>query len=185
MQAFFDIDTQIDFMFPAGALYTAGAEKLLPAIARLNRYAAANGIPLISTTCAHTEEAEEFRIWPPHCILGTVGQQKPACTLTATGQTIIAKNELDLFSNPALLPLLDRLGVDECVVYGVLIEYCVRLAVMGLLRSGRKVRLVSDATLALDEAAGKQVLEELQAAGTELTTLAARVPNTGAAADSA
>ena len=43
---FFDIDTQIDFLYPAGALYVPGAESLGPRIAALNRYAAANGIPL-------------------------------------------------------------------------------------------------------------------------------------------
>ena len=29
MKAFFDIDTQIDFLFPAGSLYVPGAERLL------------------------------------------------------------------------------------------------------------------------------------------------------------
>ena len=53
---FVDVDTQIDFLFPAGALYVPGAERLLPAIARLNHFAAAQGIPLISTTDAHSED---------------------------------------------------------------------------------------------------------------------------------
>jgi nicotinamidase-related amidase len=46
---FFDVDTQIDFMYPAGALYAPGAEKILNKIADLNRYAAANGFPVVST----------------------------------------------------------------------------------------------------------------------------------------
>ena len=37
--AFFDVDTQIDFLYPAGALYVPGAERIVPAIAALNRYA--------------------------------------------------------------------------------------------------------------------------------------------------
>ena len=48
MQAFFDIDTQIDFLYPAGAIYAPGAEKLIPAIKALNTYAVSNGIALIS-----------------------------------------------------------------------------------------------------------------------------------------
>ncbi len=55
MKLYFDIDTQIDFMFPAGALYVPGAEKLLPLIATLNRAAVAGGGKVISTMCAHTE----------------------------------------------------------------------------------------------------------------------------------
>ena len=42
---FFDIDTQIDFLYPAGALYVPGAERILPAIEHLNHYAAARSIP--------------------------------------------------------------------------------------------------------------------------------------------
>src|SRR5271165_5835142 len=66
--AFVDVDTQLDFLFPAGALYVPGAERIVPAVARLNRYAAECGIPVISTTDAHTETDPEFAVWPPHCI---------------------------------------------------------------------------------------------------------------------
>ena len=70
---FFDIDSQLDFLYPAGALYVPGAERIVPAIARLNRYAAAHGIPVVSTTDAHTEDDPEFQIWPHHCVAGNVG----------------------------------------------------------------------------------------------------------------
>src|SRR5580704_16678956 len=74
---FFDIDTQIDFVYPAGALYVPGAERILPTVAELNRRA-----PLvISTMDAHSEDDPEFKIYPHHCVVGTTGQQKPASTL--------------------------------------------------------------------------------------------------------
>ena len=38
---FFDVDTQLDFLYPAGALYVPGAETLLPALTRLTNFAAA------------------------------------------------------------------------------------------------------------------------------------------------
>src|ERR1019366_6978829 len=78
---FFDIDSQLDFLYPAGALYVSGAERVVPTIARLNRYAAAHGIPVISTTDAHAEDDPEFRQWPPHCVAGTIGQHKAEATL--------------------------------------------------------------------------------------------------------
>jgi nicotinamidase-related amidase len=59
---FFDIDTQIDFLFPAGALYAPGAEKIIGTVATLNRYAAKHGIPVVSTMDAHSENDPEFRI---------------------------------------------------------------------------------------------------------------------------
>ena len=68
---FFDVDTQNDFLYVAGALYVPGAESIVPRVAALNRYAAGAGIPLISTVDAHTENDPEFRDWPPHCVRGS------------------------------------------------------------------------------------------------------------------
>ncbi len=183
---FFDIDTQIDFLYPAGALYVPGAEKLVPAFARLNRYAAAHGIPVVSDTDAHAENDPEFRDWPAHCVVGTPGQQKPAQTLleqrvvipTAPGefaidgaaQIIVEKQTLDVFTNPNLPALLARLHADRYVVYGVVTEYCVRCALMGLVATGKRVEVVADAIQSLDEAAGRRTLEEFTAAGGRLTT---------------
>jgi nicotinamidase/pyrazinamidase len=167
MKAHFDIDTQIDFVFPAGALYGPGAERVIPAVAELNRYASEHGIPLISSMCAHPENAREFQVWPPHCVIGTAGQKKPAATLVEN-QIIIEKDDLDLFSNPTVLPLLDKLGIDECVVYGVFTEYCVKCAIMGLLKSGRKVTLMERATAHLSQTDGERVVQDFLAAGGQL-----------------
>jgi len=160
---FLDIDTQIDFMFPAGALYVPGAEKILDRVAALNRYAMANGIPLISTMDAHAEDDAEFKLYPHHCVAGTLGQRKPAATLV--GQIFIEKQKLDCFTNPELGPLLDRLAAERCVVYGVVTEICVRLAAMGLLKTGRRVEVVTDAVRSLSAEAAQGWFQEFQAAG--------------------
>jgi nicotinamidase/pyrazinamidase len=173
MKAFFDIDTQNDFVVPGGALYGPGAERVIPEVAALNRYAGEHGIPLISTMCAHREDSQEFRVWPPHCIVGTVGQQKPAATVLADreNQIVIEKDDIDMFSNPAVLPLLDTLGIDECFVYGVFTEFCVKCAIMGLLKSGRKVSLVTEATAHLLQAEGERVVADFVAAGGQCISL--------------
>lgn len=167
MKAFFDIDTQIDFVSPTGALYGPGAERVIPQVAALNRYAGDHGIPLISTMCAHPQDAAEFQVWPPHCIIGTPGQLKSPATLLAdpAKQIFIEKNDLDMFSNPTVLPLLEKLGIDDCYVYGVFTEYCVKCAIMGLLKTGRKVSLVSEATAHLSQAEGERVVADFLAAG--------------------
>ena len=58
-------------MYPARSRSSAN-------VARLNRYAGANGIPVISDMDAHSENDPEFRDWPSHCVAGTFGQMKPA-----------------------------------------------------------------------------------------------------------
>lgn len=184
---FFDIDTQIDFLYPAGALYVPGAERLLPQFEQLNRFAAQRGITVISTTDAHGENDPEFKRWPAHCVAGTLGQRKPESTLlpkrtvipTAPGkydisgaqQIVIEKQELDAFTNPNLRPLLDQLAADRYVVYGVVTEFCVRCAAMGLLRSGKRVEIVTDAIETLDEDYASRTLGEFTSARGKLTTV--------------
>jgi nicotinamidase/pyrazinamidase len=174
---FFDIDTQIDFVYPAGALYVPGAEHILPVVAELNRRAPV----VISTMDAHSEDDPEFQIYPHHCVVGTAGQHKPAITLldqratvpTATDgvrQFMLEKQKLDCFSSPHLLPLLDQLGADRYVVYGVVTEICVRCAAFGLLKTGKPVELATDAVKALDEQKAHEMLSEFTAAGGRLTT---------------
>jgi nicotinamidase/pyrazinamidase len=160
---FFDIDTQIDFVYPAGALYVPGAEKILPVIAQLNRKAPI----LISMMDAHSENDPEFQLYPHHCVAGTLGQQKPASTLLEKRdqQIIIEKQTFDCFSNPKLLPLLHELNAERYVVYGVVTEICVRLALFGLLKTGKRVEMVADAVKALDENAANKMVAEFLAAG--------------------
>jgi nicotinamidase/pyrazinamidase len=186
--AFFDIDTQIDFMLPAGALYVPGAETILDRIAVLNRHAASNGIPVISTADAHSEDDPEFKLWPHHCVAGTVGQQKcsvtllakrvvipnAACTPVIAGaqQIVIEKQTIDAFSNINLAAILHQLDAERYVVYGVVTEICVKSAVAGLLKTGARVEIVADAVRSLSQEAGAKALAEFTTAGCILTAVA-------------
>jgi nicotinamidase/pyrazinamidase len=191
---FFDVDTQIDFLFPAGALYVPGAERMVKTFGALTRFAAAKRFPIISDTDAHTENDPEFKTWKPHCVIGTAGQQKTANTLlnqplvlssadgsldairsriAGAAQIIVEKQALDCFTNPNLPPLLKLIGADRYVVYGVVTEYCVRHAAFGLLETGAQVELVTDAIKSLSTLDEQDVLKRFQSQGGVLTTSAA------------
>jgi nicotinamidase/pyrazinamidase len=183
---FFDIDSQLDFLYPAGALYVPGAEHVVPNIARLNRFAAAHSIPVISTTDAHTEDDPEFKTWPPHCVAGTTGQHKAEATLLdgrvvipnrecplpveGARQIIIEKQHVDVFTAPNLARVVELLAADRFVVYGVVTEICVLFAARGLLKYRKRLTIVTDAVAALTEAASQAALSEIQAGGGALAT---------------
>jgi nicotinamidase/pyrazinamidase len=183
---FFDIDTQLDFLYPAGALYVPGAEAIVDRVAGLNRWAAKHGIPVISTMDAHSENDPEFRDWPPHCIAGTLGQRKPASTLLekrvivpnapglpeteAAEQILLEKQALDCFTNVNLTELLHRLGAERCILYGVVTEICVKFAAMGLLKTGRRVEVVCDAVKELDPVASAKMMADFTASGGIITS---------------
>jgi nicotinamidase/pyrazinamidase len=194
---FFDVDTQLDFLYPAGALYVPGAEAIVDRIAALNRFAAASGIALVSTMDAHTENDPHFKEWPPHCVARTLGQRKPAATLVdqrcvipnAAGefapdgarQILVEKQANDCFTNVNLAGLLNRLAADRYVVYGVATEICVQCATDGLFAFGKRVELVTDAIRGLTEDGSKRMMEAFTAKGGVLTTLSAvtGVPQAG------
>ncbi len=165
---FIDVDTQIDFVFPAGALYVPGAETIVGTVARLNQHASAKGCRLISTMDAHSENDIEFRSWPPHCIVGQVGQQKPGGTLVS-GQTLFPKVTTNAFATGEMDVLLDAIGADHYVVYGVVTEICVEAVVRGLIRRGHTgIDLVEDAVRHLDPPSADALFRDLAAAGGRL-----------------
>ena len=184
---FFDIDSQLDFLYPAGALYVPHAERIVPAIARLNRFAAAHGIPIVSTTDAHAENDPEFSVWPPHCVAGTWGQRKAEATLLegrivvpnrecdiaveSAPQIIVEKQTVDVFEAPNLARVVECLSADRYVVYGVVTEICVLYAVRGLLKTGKPVTVVTDAVEALNAEASARALDEVCAGGGTLATV--------------
>jgi nicotinamidase/pyrazinamidase len=185
---YIDVDSQLDFLYPAGALYVPGAERVVPNIARLNRHAAGHGILVISTTDAHTESDPEFKVWPHHCIAGTHGQRKAESTLlerrvvvpnrehpldlAGAQQIVIEKQHVDVFTAPNLSRVLDLLAADRCIVYGVVTEICVLFASRGLRKTGRHVVVVTDAIETLNPADSKRALDEIVALGGTLTRTA-------------
>lgn len=191
---FFDVDTQLDFLYPSGALYVPSAEKIVEQIAALNRFAGSQGIPLISTMDAHTEDDPEFKAWPPHCVAGAIGQHKPEATLLSrrvvvpntrcdvaiegAQQILLEKQTFDCFTNVNLLGLLERLEAERYVVYGVVTEICVKMAAWGLLKTGKRVELVTDAVRSLNDSASTEMTTAFLGAGGVLTAIgvATRTP---------
>ncbi len=185
---YFDIDTQLDFVYPAGALYVPGAEAIVARVAALNAAAVARSIPLVSTMDAHAEDDVEFRLWPPHCVVGSLGQRKPGATLVARSavvpggpgaapafdapQILVEKQTVDAFSNPHFAAMLGALGAARSVVYGVAAEICVRHAAFGLLKTGREVAIVEDAVRGLKKQDELEMFEAFRAAGGRVIALA-------------
>jgi nicotinamidase/pyrazinamidase len=187
---FWEVDTQADFMLPGGKLYVPGAEKLIPNLNRLVDAARQGRVLLVSDACRHTPDDPEFATFPPHCVRGTPGAQiipegladkyltvpnergfKLPAEIFAYQQIVIEKQTLDVFDNPATNEIVDRLPKDaHYFVFGVVTEYCVRLAAKGLLARGRKVSLVQDAVETLRPEDGRRTIDELHALGAQFVS---------------
>lgn len=187
---FWLVDAQADFMLPGGKLYVAGAEKIIPNINRLVDVARQGRVLLISHGCHHSRNDPEFQAFPPHCIRDTPGariipegmarkfytvpnekKHRLPEGLLNVQQIVLEKQTLDIFDNPHASTIVDRLGPDvEYVVFGVVTEYCVRLAAKGLLGRGHEVAIVKDAIETLNPEEGRRTLDELKKLGARLIT---------------
>jgi nicotinamidase/pyrazinamidase len=187
---FWEVDTQADFMLPGGKLYVPGAERLLPNIRRLTDAARQDRVFLVSHGCYHTKDDLEFKMFPAHCVKGTPGSAYVPEALTekvisipneagATlpqdlfqyQQILLEKQTLDIFESLHAEELMKRLPQEAAfVVFGVVTEYCVRLAAKGLLERGRRVFIVQDAIETLKAEDGKSTVAELQALGAKFIT---------------
>jgi nicotinamidase/pyrazinamidase len=187
---FWKVDVQEDFMTPGGKLYVPGAEKLLPNIRRLTDAARQGRVLLVSHGCIHRKDDPEFAQFPPHCIRGTPGANlvpealtekfitipneagaKLPADLQQFHQIVLEKQTLDIFESRHAEALLKRLPRDaEFIVFGVVTEYCVRLAAKGLLERGRRVAIVKDAIETLNPDAARRTMAELTALGARTIT---------------
>jgi len=188
--AFFDVDTQVDFMRPTGRLYVKGAEQIVPNLDRLMRWAGANEVPVISSADAHSPDDPEFKIWPPHCVVDTPGQRRIPETLFPSpvvipcrpgafqpparwvGQFIVEKPTYSSQDNPNYEAILQAMGLRHAVVFGVATEFCVLADTLALCRRGFEVDVVTDAIKAITEAGGREAMEEMLAAGARIVTTA-------------
>ena len=181
---FVDVDTQRDFLDPAGALFVPGSDAIIAQLGRLTCFARERGIPVLATACRHTPDDAELQHFPPHCMAGSLGEARVAATawggqgarVLGPGEAFeddlpphltVQKREFDVFSHPAAGQVVDRYNRDRptFVVYGVATDYCVAAAVRGLLDRGCRVAVVVDAVRAIDASHEVDVFTEFTRRG--------------------
>jgi len=185
---FLDIETQFDFMNPHGNLYVPGAEDIVDNIKKLFDYAKEYIIKILSSIDAHSIDDPEFKLFFSHCIKGTPGNQKieaSTCndniiienrkqeiteSMMNHEQIIIESQTFDIFESINTDRIVNKLDACNYVVFGVATDYCVKAAVLGLLKRGDNVSLVTDATKAITKEGEEKSLNEMKGAGAVFTT---------------
>ncbi len=200
---FWDVDTQNDFMHADGKLYVPDAEQVIANLKRLSTHARQHAIRVVASADDHiagdaelSDTPDFVQTFPAHCMRGTSGQRKipetalhdplafdsvgrdpdevRAAVRQHSGDILLLKNRVDVFSNPNVEPVLDELNPDDVVVYGVALDICTRYAVEGLLdrRPDTKLYVVTDATKPIDADKGRALLDAWAERGAELVTTA-------------
>jgi len=202
-----DVDTQVDFIEPGGKLYFTGAEEARPAMALLVEAARTAGVVHVASCDQHelsdpeiSEEPDFDSTWPPHCLLGTRGAEKIPETkqldplplplvpvpsgilrrlLEGGREVLIPKKQYDPFTNPNAEAMLDTLDPEAILLFGVATDICDDAAVRALLRRGRRITFVEDASRGVDETRVAACTSAWSEAGVRFTTAEAAAASLG------
>ena len=196
---FWNVDTQIDFIYPDGKLYVEGAEIIIDNLRKLTRLAGRHSIKVVNTCDYHLigdkeiSNTPDFKTtFPPHCLAGTEGTEfikttQPydnyctvnyldeticKCKINRSRNIILYKNHFDIFQgNKHTEKVIRHLNPDIVVVYGVATNVCVNFAVLGLLKRVGTVMVVIDAIKELPNLPVTEIYDNWIKQGVVLTNI--------------
>jgi len=85
-------------------------------------------------------------------------------------QIIVESQTFDIFESFNTDKIIKKLDAQNFVVFGVATDYCVKAAVLGLLKRGYNVSLVTDATKAITKKGEGKTLNQMKDTGAVFTT---------------
>lgn len=133
------------------------------------RQAIGDSVDVVRPVDSVIEEKLSFSLLPDHVIVECDNCLCVALDmLQRTPQAVFRKYDRDPFSNPKLDRLLTEMPARRFVVFGCLLEHTLRLVVLGLLRRGRRVALLDDASGHLDGDEAGMALRQLGVKGCEI-----------------
>jgi nicotinamidase/pyrazinamidase len=182
------VDVQNDFC-EGGSLAVAGGAEVAAAITDLVGQAQPGYRHVVATRDHHIEPGDHFsehpdyvRSWPPHCVAGTEGvgfhpNFAPAVASGAIDAVFDKGAYAAAYSGfegtdengTTLAQWLRAREVSEVDVVGIATDHCVRATALDAAREGFTTHVLLDLTAGVAEETTERALEELRAAGVELS----------------
>jgi nicotinamidase/pyrazinamidase len=182
------VDVQNDFC-EGGSKPVAGGAEFAAAITDLVGDATAGYRHEVATRDHHVSPGEHFsdhpdfvRTWPRHCVAGTEGAGfhpnfAPAVASGAVEAVFDKGAYAGAYSGfegvdengTGLAQWLRQRGVSEVDVVGIATDHCVRATALDAVREGFRTRVLLDLTAGVMPETTERALEELRAAGAELS----------------
>jgi nicotinamidase-related amidase len=149
------IDIQNDY-FPGGAMELEGAEAAGAKAGEVIRRFRKRNLPVIHVR--HTSVRPGATFFLP----GTRGAEIHSSVLPAEGETIVEKNFPNSFRETQLKAALERHGVKNLVVAGMMTHMCVDASVRHAADLGYKVTLLADACATRAQSFGGETIPARQ-----------------------
>jgi nicotinamidase-related amidase len=151
-----------DFAHEGGALYCGPSmAAVIPVIQGELDRARAAGEPIVYLTDAHLPDDAEFRMFPPHAIVGSTGAQIIPELAPSPADTVIPKRRYSGFFGTAFDITLCEKGVDTLRLVGDCTNICVLYTAADARNLGYAVEVVRAGVTSFDEEAHLNALKEL------------------------
>jgi nicotinamidase/pyrazinamidase len=157
------IDMIEDFAHEGGALYcgpTMG--EIIPVIQRELSRARAAGEPVIYLTDNHVPDDAEFKVFPPHAIVGTKGAEIIPELAPEEADDVIPKRRYSGFFGTDLDITLREKGIDTLRLVGDCTNICVLYTTADARNLGYGVEVVRNGVTSFDDEAHVDALRELE-----------------------
>ncbi|HLS19098.1 MAG TPA: bifunctional nicotinamidase/pyrazinamidase [Paracoccaceae bacterium] len=196
-EALIVIDVQNDFC-PGGALGVEGGDQIVPILNRLQErfetiVLTQDWHPADHRSFASQHQAEPFSttmmpygeqvLWPDHCVQGSEGAAFHPELDTDRAQLVIRKGfrssidsysaffENDRSTVTGLAGYLRERGIERIALAGIATDFCVAYSALDAVKLGFKVRVVEDASRAIDlDGSLAAQMKEMRGAGVTITT---------------
>jgi nicotinamidase-related amidase len=165
------IDCQNDFCHPDGELYAEASEDVIPDVNSVIEDAQDAGVPVFYTLDTHTPDADEFEQWGTHCINRTWGHNIHRNVLESDTSRYVIKHTYDAFLETDLKHRLDKLGIENVILCGTLVNVCVQETASSANLRGYDVCVVEDAVGYINEEQKERALEHIEFLIGETTTV--------------
>ena len=135
-----------------GNLASPACEAAIPRVLRIVEEEVAAGTPVIFTKDSHVENDLEFRMFPPHCIVGTPEHElvEELRLFEREASAVIEKRRYSAFFETELEQALKELRPDEVHLIGFCTDICVLHTTADLRNRDYGVTVVRDACETFD-----------------------------------
>jgi len=134
------------------------------------------------TNPLHPTETQETRLWPDHCVQGTLGAELLPELDASKLHHVIEKGQdqrvemYSAFADPFLHPvaksqladILKGEGITHVYVGGLAMDYCVKCTALDAAKEGFEVVVIEEATRAVDPGAWEEVRKEMKGKGVRM-----------------
>jgi nicotinamidase/pyrazinamidase len=135
-----------------GNLASRECTEALPRIRKIVDEQVADGTPLIFTKDSHVPNDAEFRMFPPHCLVGTAEHElvEEFRDLEDQAVAVIRKTRYSAFFRTNLERVLEQIGPDEVHLVGFCTDICVLHTTADLRNRNHHVVVHSDGVETFD-----------------------------------